>query len=123
MNVKIALLGTPDRLSFVQRRKTVQQNDQVVPYPKVRRLLAAFNRRSRSQTCIRLPRAAAPSGAANDVSFHSASSRAMLLAQASISVQSRKSPSGSIVRAAGSFLIARSESPSLPGSRAPKKTR
>ena len=55
--------------------------------------------------------------------LQSARSWAMSLAQASISVQSRKSPSGSIVRAAGSFLIARSENPSLPGSRAPKKTR
>ena len=44
MNLKIAHLGSPNRLSFVQRRKTLQQNDQVVPYPKIRRLLAAFLR-------------------------------------------------------------------------------
>jgi len=54
---------------------------------------------------------------------HCANWWAMSLAQASISAQSRKSPSGSIVRAPSSFLIARSENPSVPGSRAPKKTR
>ena len=44
MNLKIAHLGSPNRFSSVQRRKTLQQNDQVVPYPKIRRLLAAFLR-------------------------------------------------------------------------------
>ena len=40
-----------------------------------------------------------------------------------MSGQSRKSPSGNSARAAGSARIARSRKPSLPGSKAPKKTR
>jgi hypothetical protein len=47
----------------------------------------------------------------------------MLRAQSSIAVQSRKSPSGIIARAAGSFRNVFSAKVSLPGSRAPMKTR
>ena len=51
-----------------------------------------------------------------------ASSRAMPAAQSSISGQSRKSPSGRAVRAAGSLRSDRSARVSFPGSSAPKKT-